>query len=112
MRIRTIGALMRKEVLQVFRDPPTLVQVLAIPLIQLVVLANATTFDTGATRLLVRDDDRTVASAAMVPLAPVRFSTVTGCFADSLMCCASARAKLSTMPPAGREEIRRMGLLG
>ena len=66
MKIRTIGALMRKEVLQVFRDPPTLVQVLAIPLIQLVVLANATTFDTGATRLLVRDDDRTVASAAMV----------------------------------------------
>ena len=51
MRIRTIGALMRKEVLQVFRDPPTLVQVLAIPLIQLVVLANAPTFDTGATRL-------------------------------------------------------------
>jgi ABC-2 type transport system permease protein len=57
---------MRKEVLQVFRDPPTLVQVLLIPLIQLVVLANAATFDTGATRLLVRDDDRTPASAAMV----------------------------------------------
>lgn len=66
MKLRTIGALMRKEVLQVFRDPPTLVQVLAIPLIQLVVLANAATFDTGATRLLVRDDDRTPASAAMV----------------------------------------------
>lgn len=66
MKPRTIAALMRKEVLQVFRDPPTVVQILLIPLIQLVVLANAATFDTGATRLLVRDDDRTPASAALV----------------------------------------------
>ncbi len=66
MNLRTIGALMRKELLHVVRDPPTLVQVMAIPLLQLILLANAATFDTGATRLLVRDDDRTPASAAMV----------------------------------------------
>lgn len=66
MTIRTVVALMRKEVLQVLRDPPTLVQVLAIPLIQLVVLANAATFDTGATRLVVRDDDARPASRALV----------------------------------------------
>ena len=66
MNVRTIAALMRKEFLQVFRDPPTVVQIFLIPLIQLVVLANAATFDTGATRLLVRDDDRTPASEALV----------------------------------------------
>lgn len=66
MRMRTVIALMRKELLQVLRDPPTLVQVLAIPLIQLVVLSNAATFETGATRLLVRDDDGRPASRALV----------------------------------------------
>ncbi len=64
--MRTILALVRKEFLQVLRDPPTLVQVVLIPVIQLVVLANAATFDTGTTRLAVHDDDRTTASAALV----------------------------------------------
>src|SRR3954469_2147071 len=53
-----------------------------------------------------------VASAAMVPLAPVRFSTVTGCLNASENCCASERAKLSTSPPGGRGESSRMGLAG
>lgn len=63
---RAIRALVRKEFLQVFRDPATVVQVFAIPVIQLLILSNAATFDVPRARLLVIDEDRSAVSARVI----------------------------------------------
>lgn len=66
MAWRAVRALVRKEFLQVFRDPATVVQVFAIPVIQLLILSNAATFDVPRAKLLVIDEDRTPASAQII----------------------------------------------
>jgi ABC-2 type transport system permease protein len=64
--MRTILFLVQKEYLHVLRDRATLFQVLAIPMIQLLVLANAATFTIRATPLHLVDLDRSSASRGLV----------------------------------------------
>jgi len=64
--MRTILFLMRKEFLQVFRDRATVFQIFFIPVVQLLVLSNAATFDIKRTALAVVDEDRTTVSAGLV----------------------------------------------
>jgi ABC-type multidrug transport system permease subunit len=64
--VRTIFFLVRKEFLQIFRDHTTVVQIFMIPIVQLLVLSNAATFDLRQTRVLVVDEDRTTVSAGLV----------------------------------------------
>ncbi len=63
---RAIRALVQKEFLQVFRDPATAVQVFVIPVIQLLILSNAATFDVPRAGLLVVDEDRSTVSAQVI----------------------------------------------
>ncbi|MFW6088122.1 MAG: ABC transporter permease [Gemmatimonadota bacterium] len=64
--MRTVGFLLRKEFRQVRRDRVMLFQIFAIPLIQLLVLANAATFEIRDTRMHVVDASRSVASRDLV----------------------------------------------
>jgi ABC-2 type transport system permease protein len=64
--MRRILILAWTEVLHVVRDKATLAQVLLIPFIQLLVLANAATFEIRDTPLYVVDQDHTSASRGLV----------------------------------------------
>ena len=64
--MRTVLFLVRKEFLQIFRDHTTVFQIFMIPVVQLLVLANAATFDLKRTRVMVVDEDRTTVSAGLV----------------------------------------------
>jgi ABC-type multidrug transport system permease subunit len=64
--MRTVLFLVRKEFLQIFRDHTTVVQIFMIPVVQLLVLANAATFDLKRARVLVVDEDRTTVSAGLI----------------------------------------------
>jgi ABC-2 type transport system permease protein len=64
--MRTIFFLVRKEFLQIFRDHTTVAQIFMIPVVQLLILSNAATFDLKQTRVLVVDEDRTTVSAGLV----------------------------------------------
>lgn len=64
--MRTVLFLIWKEYLHVARDRATLFQVLAIPVIQLLVLANAATFSVRATPLYLVDLDRSSVSRQLV----------------------------------------------
>ena len=58
--------LAQAELLHVIRDRATLAQVLLVPLIQILILANAATFEIRDTRLWVVDLDRSSASRGLV----------------------------------------------
>jgi ABC-2 type transport system permease protein len=60
--LRTVRTLIRKEFLQVSRDRVMLVQIFAIPIIQLLVLANAATFEIRDSRMYVVDESHGTAS--------------------------------------------------
>ena len=64
--MRTILFLMRKEFLQVFRDKATVFQIFFIPVVQLLILSNAATFDIKSTALAVVDEDRSTVSAGLI----------------------------------------------
>jgi ABC-2 type transport system permease protein len=64
--MRTIFFLVRKEFLQIFRDHTTVFQIFFIPVVQLLVLANAATFDVKRVAMLVVDEDRTTVSMGLV----------------------------------------------
>src|SRR5262245_38991240 len=64
--MRTTFFLVRKEFLQIFRDRATVFQIFMIPVIQLLILANAATFDVKRVRMLVVDEDRTTVSTGLV----------------------------------------------
>jgi ABC transporter DrrB family efflux protein len=64
--MRTVVFLVRKEFLQIFRDRTTVFQIFMIPVIQLLVLANAATFDVKQVAMLVVDEDRTTVSTGLV----------------------------------------------
>jgi ABC-2 type transport system permease protein len=64
--VRTIFFLVRKEFLQIFRDRTTVFQIFMIPVIQLLVLANAATFDVKQVAMLVVDEDHTTVSSGLV----------------------------------------------
>lgn len=64
--MRTIYFLLQKEFLQIFRDKAMLVIIFAIPIIQLVVLAYAATFELKNTAFHLVDFDRSTASQRLV----------------------------------------------
>ncbi len=63
--MRAIRFLVRKEFLQIVRDRATLAQLLFIPFVQLLVLANAATFAIRDTQVVIVDQDRTTTSRAL-----------------------------------------------
>src|SRR5688500_16220293 len=64
--MRTVLFLVRKEFLQVFRDRAMVVQLCVLPIVQLLLLANAATFEVRRTPTHVVDYDRTAASRDVV----------------------------------------------
>lgn len=64
--MRTVLFLMRKEYLQIFRDRTTLFQIFFIPIVQLLVLSNAATFEVTNSRMHIVDFDRTTTSRRLV----------------------------------------------
>ena len=64
--IRRTMVLARAEVLHVVRDRATLVQIIMLPLVQLLVLSNATTFAIRQTPIWVVDQDRSSVSRGLV----------------------------------------------
>ncbi|HEX8360433.1 MAG TPA: ABC transporter permease [Longimicrobium sp.] len=64
--MRIIWFLVRKEYLQIFRDRAMVVQIFLLPLVQLLVLSNAATFEITSTRMSVVDLDRSSASRRLV----------------------------------------------
>lgn len=64
--MRTVFFLVRKEFLQIFRDRTTVFQIFMIPIIQLLVLANAATFEVKRVAMMVVDEDRTTVSTGLV----------------------------------------------
>ena len=64
--MRTIFFLVRKEFLQIFRDRTTVFQIFMIPVVQLLVLANAATFDVKQVSMLIVDEDHTTVSSGLV----------------------------------------------
>ena len=64
--MRTLGFLLRKEFLQIFRDRLMVGQMILMPIIQLLLLSSAATFEVKSARLYVVDHDHTVASRALV----------------------------------------------
>ena len=60
--MRIIRFLLRKEFRQIFRDRTMLLMMLAVPVVQLLVLSNAATFDVVGGKLWVVDQDQSSAS--------------------------------------------------
>lgn len=66
MNIRTLRFLLRKEYLQILRDRTILGMLLIMPVIQLLVLANAVTFEVRSASMYVVDKDHSSASRGVV----------------------------------------------
>jgi ABC-2 type transport system permease protein len=64
--VRRTLVLARAEVLHVVRDRATLAQIILVPIIQLLVLSNATTFAIRQTPVWIVDQDRTSVSRGLV----------------------------------------------
>lgn len=64
--LRPLRVLLRKEFLQIRRDPVILRMLFLVPVIQLIVLANAATFEVKRSRLWVVDQDRTPTARGLV----------------------------------------------
>ncbi len=64
--MRRIFVLAQAELLHVVRDRATLAQVLIVPMVQILILANAATFEIRDSRMWVVDLDRTTASRGLV----------------------------------------------
>lgn len=66
MNVRTLRFLLRKEYLQILRDHTILGMLLLMPVIQLLVLANAVTFEVRSASMYVVDKDHSSASRGVV----------------------------------------------
>lgn len=66
MNVRTLRFLLRKEYLQILRDRTILGMLLIMPVVQLLVLANAVTFEVRSASMYVVDKDHTSASRDVV----------------------------------------------
>ena len=64
--MRRILVLAQAELLHVVRDRATLAQVLIVPMVQILILTNAATFEIRDSRMWVVDLDRTTASRGLV----------------------------------------------
>ncbi len=70
--MRRILFLAHAEMLHVVRDRATLAQVLVVPIVQLLILSNAATFQIRNTPTYVVDLDRTSASRGLVTRCRIR----------------------------------------
>ena len=66
MTMRALRFLLRKEFLQIFRDRVIVRLVFILPVVQLLLLANAATFEVKSARLFVVDQDHSVMSRGVV----------------------------------------------
>jgi ABC-2 type transport system permease protein len=64
--VRALRFLLRKEFLQIFRDHVILGMLFVMPMVQLLVLSNAATFEVKSARLFVVDQDHSPRSRAVV----------------------------------------------
>jgi ABC-2 type transport system permease protein len=64
--MRTLRFLLRKEFLQIRRDPAIVRMLVAMPLVQLLLLGNAATFQIRSSRMYVVDEDHSPASRGLV----------------------------------------------
>jgi ABC-2 type transport system permease protein len=64
--MRTLRFLLRKEFLQIARDRTMLAMLIAAPVIQLLILSNATTFEIRRTKMYLVDADHSTASRGLV----------------------------------------------
>ena len=64
--MRALPFLLRKEYLQIFRDHMILGMLFVMPIVQLLVLANAATFEVRSARLFVVDHDHSTMSRGVV----------------------------------------------
>ena len=64
--MRTLKFLLRKEYTQIFRDKFMLRALLLMPVIQLLILSNAATFEVARSRLVVLDQDRSETSRGLI----------------------------------------------
>lgn len=84
--MRALRFLLRKEFLQIFRDPALVRMLFIIPVVQLLILSNAATFEVKRARVYVVDQDRTTVSRAIVDRlrASGRFDAVDGSASGAL----------------------------
>ncbi len=110
--LRSLRVLLTKEFLQIRRDPVILRMLLIMPMIQLVVLANAATFEIKTSNLWIVDQDRTPSAQALVQrFTATRRFTVVGTSidarsADDALLDGSANAILVIPPAFERDVIR------
>ena len=64
--MRLIGFLIEKELLQIFRNKGMLPIIFALPIIQLLILGNAATYEVTGSRVSLIDDDQSPASRLLV----------------------------------------------
>lgn len=64
--MRTLRFLLRKEFLQIRRDPAIMRMLVAMPLVQLLLLGNAATFEIRSSRMYVVDEDHSPVSRGLV----------------------------------------------
>jgi ABC-2 type transport system permease protein len=105
--MRALGFLLRKEFLQIFRDKVIVRMLFVIPLLQMLVLSNAATFEVKRARLFVVDHDGSEMSRGVVRqlVASGRFvhtaSSPSVAVADTAML--DRRADIIVVLPAGFE---------
>lgn len=110
--MRTILFIIRKETLQVLRDRIMLVQIFVPPILQLLIIAHAMTFEVKQTDLALIDLDQTPASEALVErfTASRRFTvtlaTASGREADEALLTREAGAILR-IPAGFARDLRR-----
>lgn len=110
--MRTILFIVRKETLQVLRDRIMLFQIFAAPILQLIILAQAMTFEVKGTDVALVDLDRSQASTQLVErfTASGRFRvslhTASGDRADEALLTRQASAILR-IPEGFERELRR-----
>ncbi len=110
--MNTVGFIIQKEVLQVLRDKRMIFLIFVPPFIQLLILAQAMTFEVKHTDLVLVDADRTPAAHTLVDAftATGRFDvvvrTVSGDVADEALLTRTANAILR-IPEGFERDLRR-----
>ena len=106
--MRVLGALVKKEFLQIRRDGLMMRQLFLMPIIQLVILSSAATFEVKRATMYVVDRDRSTTSTGLVDRlrASGRFDLVaaSGSMADANEALLSRRAGVIVSIPADFEK--------
>lgn len=113
--LRPTLALAKAEVLHVIRDKATLAQVIMVPIVQLIVLANAATFAIKDTPTYIVDQDHTVTSRGAVSrLAASGHFVITGASASAELAnrelLAGSTTLVVTIPRDFESDLARTGV--